>query len=170
MDAYELSVCLGFLLFVLFLNVWRAGVSYRLTHMRTTTFPAMPSFAALLLLAATAVCAGADKVTVTPWCANSMRVQVAPAGAVAKPTPGALKNRALVENCVPGAPTQLEGTEGVTNGNLVATATGADGMVFKRADTGVTLFSIVYAFGKSSTQGYVREQGAGGVVRWSPVV
>jgi len=92
---------------------------------------------------------------VTPWCANSMRVQVAPAGAVAKPTPGALKNRALVENCVPGAPTQLEGTEGVTNGNLVATATGADGMVFKRADTGVTLFSIVYAFGKSSTQGYV---------------
>lgn len=35
----------------------------------------------------------ADKVVVTPWCANSVRVQVQPSGSALKPTPGALKNR-----------------------------------------------------------------------------
>ena len=49
----------------------------------------------VLLLAAVGV-AAADNVTVTPWCANSLRVQIMPAGAVAKPTPGALKNRVSV--------------------------------------------------------------------------
>ena len=35
----------------------------------------------------------ADKATITPWCANSVRVQVQPSGSALKPTPGALKNR-----------------------------------------------------------------------------
>lgn len=49
---------------------------------------ALKMFSVILLLASSG-----DQVTVTPWCANSVRVQVQPEGHPVKPTPGALKNR-----------------------------------------------------------------------------
>jgi len=101
-----------------------------------------------VLLLATA----ADKVTVTPWCDNSVRVQVQPDGLPVKPTLGALTNRALVEDCKPGLATEINhlGQPDVTNGNIVVTAGAGNEMTFVQADTKKTLFSIKYSFGNSS--------------------
>eukprot|EP00729_Bicosta_minor_P017169 gene17169-12416_t len=109
-------------------------------------------FSVILLLASSG-----DQVTVTPWCANSVRVQVQPDGHPVKPTPGALKNRALVEDCKPGLGMDLDHVNHpeVTNGNLVVTAGAANEMTFTQADTKKTLFSVKYAFGASATDGYV---------------
>lgn len=46
-----------------------------------------------LFASAFASALAADQVTITPWCANSVRVQVQPSGSALNPTPGALKNR-----------------------------------------------------------------------------
>jgi len=63
--------------------------------------------------------------------------------------------QALVEDCTPGAGVrfgqdEVEGEEAsVTNGNIVATATGTNAMTFKQADNSKILFTIEYTFGAS---------------------
>ena len=120
--------------------------------------------AAALLLATAGVSAAASagKVTLTPWCDNSMRVRVAPAGAMppsAAAAQAALKKTLADKNmtdlagamvsttCTPGpAVTPAAGGAKTTNGNLEA-ALGADGtMSFTRADTGALLFSAKPSF------------------------
>jgi hypothetical protein len=108
-----------------------------------------------------ASCAGAldTKVTLTPWCDNSMRVRISPSqlppAAQAKmadlKAALAAKNMtdlagALVEKCGPGAPISPKPGTGATHGNLAAKV-GADGTLsFTRVDTGKLLFSAKASF------------------------
>jgi hypothetical protein len=121
------------------------------------------AWATLLLASAGASpLAAAGKVTLTPWCDNSMRVRVAPSGAMppsAAAALAALKKTLAAKNmtdlagamvsttCTPGpAVTPAAGGAKTTNGNLEA-ALGADGtMSFTRADTGALLFSAKPSF------------------------
>ena len=64
------------------------------------------------------------------------------------------RTQALVEDCK-GAPVVLDSDGGsMTTGNL-AISTSSNEIVFKRQDTGATLFTASYSLGASTTQGYV---------------
>ena len=118
--------------------------------------------AVLLLGLCTADAAdAAGRVTLTPWCDNSMRVRVAPSSmppsavAAQKALAKSLASKNMTDlagamvttTCTPGAAvTPAAGGAKTTNGNLEA-ALGADGtMSFTRADTGALLFSAKPSF------------------------
>jgi len=91
------------------------------------------------------------KATVTPWCDNSLRVQISPDGKPLPPQPGALQNRALVQTCGSiGEPSAVD----TTNGNIAAVM-GTNSITFTQVDTGKELLKATYAFGTSTTAGYV---------------
>ena len=116
---------------------------------------------ALLLLAASVNGAlSSDKVTITPWCDNSMRVRVAPS---TMPPSAAAAHAALAKSlaakkmtdlagamdnatCTPGAPVTPAAGVKTTNGNLEATLASDGTMSFTRADTGALLFSTKPTF------------------------
>ena len=125
----------------------------------------MRAAVALLLASASAAAAAEAKVTLTPWCDNSMRVRVVPDPGPAGPSPGlaaaqkalaaslADKNMAdlagamVTTTCTPGAAvTPAPGGAPTASGNLEA-ALAADGtMSFTRKDTGALLFSAKPSF------------------------
>lgn len=101
----------------------------------------------------------ADTVTVTPWCANSMRIRISKKGtnepAVFQKTRQALAQRlqeenldelpgAFVDTCA-GTPVTPQDGKPLTNGNLVVTITG-DNMKVTRKDNGKTLFTAKTTF------------------------
>ena len=101
----------------------------------------------------------ADTVTLTPWCANSMRIRISKKGetepAAFQKTRQTLAQRlqeenldelpgAFVDTCAGTPVTPKDGTP-VTNGNLVVTVTG-DTMKVARKDTGKILFTATTTF------------------------
>jgi hypothetical protein len=113
----------------------------------------------VLPLAVLTVVAAAAGVTVTPWCANSVRVQVTDE---APDTPGVAARRselrqalaseglpelpgALINKCGPGAPAMLAESSPVTNGNIKVSAS-AGSIVVQAKDTGKTLFTAKITF------------------------
>jgi alpha-glucosidase (family GH31 glycosyl hydrolase) len=114
----------------------------------------------VVLLALVVANAATTKVTLTPWCANSMRVRVAPtllppgaeAAAAALKRALAAKNMtdlagAMLEApCSPGPPLEAAGGSRTAHDNLAATV-GSDGSItFARVDTGAVLFSATATF------------------------
>ena len=111
---------------------------------------------ALLIAAATS-----GDVTLTPWCANSMRVRVTPASLppAAQAAQAALKASlaaknmtdlagAMLDKCGPGTPVTAQHGDPplvTTHGNLVATVDSGT-VSFKRADTGALLLSVSSTF------------------------
>jgi hypothetical protein len=106
----------------------------------------------------------AGKVTITPWCDNSMRVRISPPGAMPASAQAAqqalaksladknmtdLAGAMVTTTCKPGAavaPAAAGSGAKTTSGNLVA-ALGADGRLsFTRADTGALLFAAKPSF------------------------
>ena len=118
-----------------------------------------------LLLPAYLGTGAALPVTLTPWCSNSFRVQVAPAPASAPPGHAAAAARlaarlaaeqlqdipgALIDECGPGAPiTPLPGTPYV-NGNLRVTLQADGSLAFSNAATGAPYFSAAFALAPSA--------------------
>jgi alpha-D-xyloside xylohydrolase len=107
---------------------------------------------------------GAGDTTLTPWCANSMRVRVAPASLppAAQAAQAALEASLKAKNMTDLAGAMLDGPAGcgrgtplttagrgtpltTTHGNLVASVD-ADTVSFKRADTGALLLSVRSTF------------------------
>jgi hypothetical protein len=122
----------------------------------------------LLLFFATASFASSYTITVTPWCTNSFRVQVAPAagdaGLAAPPYRAAAARfaaalaregltdipGALIDECGPGAPVSPVSGAPLTNGNLRATL-GADGaLTFANAATGAPYLSAAFSLAPST--------------------
>ena len=116
------------------------------------------------LLALPLSTAQAPAVTLTPWCANSFRVQVAPPASAFSPATAAARAAldatlarhvladlpgALIPDCGPGAPvTPAPGGAAAASGNLLAAARAADGaLVFSRADTGQVLLTAAVSLG-----------------------
>ena len=101
----------------------------------------------------------ADTVTLTPWCANSMRIRVSRTGtdepAAFQKTRQTLAQRLEEENLaeLPGAfvdfcagiPVTPQDGKPFANGNLEVTITG-DSMKVARKDTGKTLFTATTTF------------------------
>ena len=75
-----------------------------------------------LLLVLLAAAASADPtVTVVPWCDNSFRVQITPAGSLGVDPPGGDPGEpyaALVKKCTVGTAAPLKAGGSATNGNL----------------------------------------------------
>ena len=109
--------------------------------------------------------AAAQQVTLTPWCANSFRVQVAGPSTAPGLAAEAARVRALlasqqleelpgalIDECGPGAPiTPVPGTP-YTNGNLQVTlAAGGSSLVYVNAATQAHLFTASLAFAASPT-------------------
>ena len=129
----------------------------------------MRVFGALVLLP---VCAGAVAaaaaplgLTLTPWCANSFRVQLSPGAELATPGFAAAAARvaaalardtltdipgALVDDCGPGAPIVAAPGETYTNGNLRASVGGDGSVAFSRVDTGAPLFTASFSLAPST--------------------
>ena len=106
----------------------------------------------------------AATVTVTPFCKNSVRVQITPSDVDAdedykqqvallattlrdkelKELPGA-----LIDSCGPGEPVTLAEAAPVKNGNIQVAST-ADGLTVIAVDTGKTLFTAKTTFSPTS--------------------
>jgi len=107
-----------------------------------------PLWLSVMLAIALSVAIAAGPVTVTPWCDNSARIQIAPPAGIPTPavTPtGALVDRALIKSC-----------KATSTGNLKITPGGDGEFTATRVDTGAVLFKAKYTFAASTAaQGYV---------------
>jgi alpha-D-xyloside xylohydrolase len=115
--------------------------------------------AATPVVPATGAAAGM-KVTLTPWCDNSMRVRVAPAElpAAAEPAAAALKATLAKKNmtdldgalwdkhCTPGAAKEAAAGSVTKQGNLAVRVSADGALSFTRVDTGAVLLSAEPSF------------------------
>lgn len=87
-------------------------------------------------------------VTVTPWCADSVRVRITAAGNTKPPLP----ESALVDDhCKPGATHELvRGGSALASGNLRVGLSSDGTLSFARVDTGASLFTASAALGPSA--------------------
>jgi alpha-D-xyloside xylohydrolase len=113
-------------------------------------------------------------ITLTPWCANSFRVQIEPSSPSTGHTAAtaALKAKlesygltdlpaALISDCGPGAPVApTPGSPAATNGNLAVSLTADGTLTFTNALTSATLFSAALSLGPGVLPPYL----AGAVV------
>ena len=122
----------------------------------------LPLAALLLLLLLPLAAAAPLAVTLTPWCSNSWRVQVAPASraphgaAEAARLDATLRAHgleelpaALIDDCGPGAPVApAAGGAAAANGNLVVELLpGGAALRFSLRDTGATLLTAAFQLG-----------------------
>ena len=116
-----------------------------------------------LLLAILLPAVASAAVTVTPFCKNSVRVQVTPSeadedytrqAAVLASTLDAkgLKELpgALIDTCKPGEPVQLADAAPVTNGNIKVASSPGGVLTVTAVDTGKTLFTATAKFSPTS--------------------
>lgn len=116
-----------------------------------------------LLLAILLPAVASAAVTVTPFCKNSVRVQVTPSeadedytrqAAVLASTLDAkgLKELpgALIDTCKPGEPVQLADAAPVTNGNIKVASSPGGVLTVTAVDTGKTLFTATTKFSPTS--------------------
>jgi hypothetical protein len=103
-------------------------------------------------------------ITLTPWCANSFRIQVAPPPSSPGLAAEAARLRArlaaeqltelpgaLIDDCGPGAPIAPAPGTPYTNGNLQATLAADGTLAFTNAATQAPLFSAAFGFSPSPT-------------------
>lgn len=116
------------------------------------------------LSACVVACAAAQVITVTPWCANSFRVQVAPAAASPAYRGAAAALRAtldahgleelpgaLIDECGPGAPfTPSAAQPSAVNGNLAVTLTAGGALRFSNAATSAVYLTATTSLSPSS--------------------
>lgn len=106
----------------------------------------------LVLTVLGVACGALADVTVTPWCQDSMRIQVTSGrvGAIDPSIP-----TALTTDCGPGKPSTLAPGASAANGNLrVSLSSDGSAMTVSRSDTNDVLFTATSAFGKSSLEGF----------------
>merc|ERR1712070_1020001 len=84
------------------------------------------------------------RVTVTPWCANSIRIRIAPSTSKAAPLP---ESALVEESCKPGDSKELSSEiSQFESGNLRVTHQSDGTLTFSRVDTYATLFSATTSF------------------------
>lgn len=129
---------------------------------------------ALLLLYVGAVAVSAQvTMTVTPWCANSFRVQLAPAASSRLRTPAFVAAAArvarvldrenltdipgaLIDECGPGAPiAPLPGGPPIINGNLKLAVEADGSLSLSNAATAAPYFRAAFAFSPSNFSGFL---------------
>lgn len=127
--------------------------------------------ALVAVASATATASSAQVITVTPWCANSFRVQVAPAAASVpagydgaavslRATLDAYGLRdipgALIDECGPGAPFSPTAAQPrAANGNLAVSLASDGSLAFSNAATGGVYFTATTALAPSSLAPYL---------------